>query len=37
VNLTPEAKTMFDDLKNDGLLSKKHIPPSPNQQLLNGD
>jgi LCP family protein required for cell wall assembly len=36
VNLTPEAKTMFDDLKNDGLLSKKHIPPSPNQQLLNG-
>ncbi len=37
VNLTAEAKAMFADLKNDGLLSKKNIPPSPNRELLGGD
>jgi LCP family protein required for cell wall assembly len=36
VNLAPDAQTIFDDLKNDGLISKKNIPPSPNQSLLGG-
>jgi LCP family protein required for cell wall assembly len=36
VQLTPEAQALFDDLKQDGLLSKDHIPPSPNQALLGG-
>ena len=37
VQLTPQAETMFADLESDGMLSKKNIPPSPNQQLLDGD
>jgi polyisoprenyl-teichoic acid--peptidoglycan teichoic acid transferase len=36
VNLTSQAKTIFADLKNDGLVSKKNIPPSPNASLLGG-
>jgi LCP family protein required for cell wall assembly len=34
VDLTSQAHAMFDDLAKDGLLAKKNIPPSPNQQLL---
>ena len=37
VQLTPQAETMFADLESDGMLSKKNIPPSPNQQLLDGE
>jgi LCP family protein required for cell wall assembly len=36
VNLTSQAQMIFDDLKNDGLVSKKNIPPSPNRSLLGG-
>jgi LCP family protein required for cell wall assembly len=36
VNLTSEATTIFNDMKNDGLISKKNVPPSPNQSLLGG-
>lgn len=35
VNLTSAATAIFDDLKNDGLVSKKNIPPSPNASLLD--
>jgi LCP family protein required for cell wall assembly len=34
VNLTSQATTIFQDLRNDGLISKKNIPPSPNVSLL---
>ncbi len=34
VNLTSQASAIFTDLKNDGLLAKKNIPPSPNASLL---
>jgi hypothetical protein len=34
VNLSSEAQTIFDDLKKDGLVSKRNIPPSPNASLL---
>jgi polyisoprenyl-teichoic acid--peptidoglycan teichoic acid transferase len=36
VNLTSQATTIFHDLANDGLISKKNVPPSPNQSLLGG-
>jgi polyisoprenyl-teichoic acid--peptidoglycan teichoic acid transferase len=36
VNLTSQATTIFKDLKNDGIVSKKNIPPSPNASLLGG-
>lgn len=36
VNLVSSAQTIYDDMKNDGLVSKKHIPPSPNASLLGG-
>jgi LCP family protein required for cell wall assembly len=34
VNLSSEAQTIFDDMKRDGLVSKRNIPPSPNASLL---
>lgn len=34
VNLSSQAQTIFDDLKKDGLVSKRNIPPSPNASLL---
>ncbi len=34
VNLSSQARTIFDDLKKDGLVSKRNIPPSPNASLL---
>jgi anionic cell wall polymer biosynthesis LytR-Cps2A-Psr (LCP) family protein len=34
VTLSSEAQTIFDDLKKDGLVSKRNIPPSPNASLL---
>ncbi|MEW6059637.1 MAG: LCP family protein [Actinomycetota bacterium] len=34
VNLTADAQTIFQDLRNDGLVLKKNIPPSPNASLL---
>ena len=37
VNLTSEATAIYNDLKNDGLISKGNIPPSPNQQLIGGE
>jgi LCP family protein required for cell wall assembly len=36
VNLSSQAAVIFDDLGKDGLLTKKNIPPSPNQSLLGG-
>ncbi len=36
VNLSASDSTIFQDLKNDGLVAKKHVPPSPNAQLLGG-
>lgn len=36
VNLLPGDKTLYEDLKNDGLVSKKHLPSSPNAALLGG-
>jgi LCP family protein required for cell wall assembly len=37
VNLASGAQAIFDDLKNDGMIAKKNIPPSPNQSLLGGE
>lgn len=34
VTLTSEAQVIFDDMKKDGLVSKRNIPPSPNASLL---
>jgi hypothetical protein len=34
VNLTSDAETIFADMRNDGLVLKKNIPPSPNATLL---
>jgi LCP family protein required for cell wall assembly len=34
VNLSSQAQTIFDDMKRDGLVSKRNIPPSPNASLL---
>ncbi len=34
VSLSGEAQTIFDDMKKDGLVSKRNIPPSPNESLL---
>ncbi|MFB3738182.1 MAG: LCP family protein [Candidatus Velamenicoccus archaeovorus] len=36
VNLTSSDQVIFDDMRNDGLVSKKHVPPSPNAGLLGG-
>lgn len=36
VNLLSSDSLIFDDLKNDGLVSKNHVPPSPNASLLGG-
>ena len=36
VNLTSDAQTIFADMRNDGLVLKKNIPPSPNESLLGG-
>ncbi|HEX9124423.1 MAG TPA: LCP family protein [Actinomycetota bacterium] len=36
VNLTGADQAIFDDMKNDGLVSKKNIPRSPNAGLLGG-
>ena len=36
VNLTSQANAIFADLKKDGIVSKKNIPPSPNASLLGG-
>ncbi len=36
VNLTSQATAIFNDLKNDGIVSKKNIPPSPNASILGG-
>ncbi len=36
VNLSPDAVNIYNDLKNDGIVSKKNIPPSPNASLLGG-
>jgi LCP family protein required for cell wall assembly len=35
VSLSSQAQTIFDDLKKDGLVSKRNIPPSPNASLLH--
>ena len=35
VNLTAQAKTILADVKKDGILSEKNVPPSPNAQLLH--
>jgi len=34
VTLTSQAQTIFDDMRKDGLVSKRNIPPSPNASLL---
>jgi polyisoprenyl-teichoic acid--peptidoglycan teichoic acid transferase len=34
VQLTSQAKTILADVKKDGILSKKNVPPSPNAALL---
>lgn len=36
VNLSPDAVNIYNDMKNDGLVSKKNVPPSPNASLLGG-
>jgi anionic cell wall polymer biosynthesis LytR-Cps2A-Psr (LCP) family protein len=36
VNISPEAQAIFDDMKDDGLVAKKRVPPSPNASLLAG-
>lgn len=36
VNLSSSNSVIYDDLKNDGIVSKKHIPPSPNAGLIGG-
>jgi LCP family protein required for cell wall assembly len=36
VQLTSQATTIFNDLKNDGIVSKKNTPPSPNASILGG-
>ncbi|MGZ4115614.1 MAG: LCP family protein [Actinomycetota bacterium] len=36
VNLTSQATAIFNDLKNDGIVSKKNVPPSPNASILGG-
>ena len=36
VNLTSEAQAIFNDMKDDGLVARKRIPPSPNASLLAG-
>jgi LCP family protein required for cell wall assembly len=36
VNLTAEAQAIFQDMRDDGLVSKKNVPPSPNASLLGG-
>lgn len=36
VNLSADAVNIYNDMKNDGLVSKKNVPPSPNQSLLGG-
>lgn len=36
VNITSEAQAIFDDMKDDGLVARKRIPPSPNASLLGG-
>ncbi len=35
VFISPEAQVIYDDLKNDGLVAKKHVPGSPNASLLD--
>lgn len=34
VNLSSSASAIYNDLKNDGIVSKNHLPPSPNASLL---
>jgi LCP family protein required for cell wall assembly len=34
VNLSSKAGAIFADLKKDGIVSKRNIPPSPNAQIL---
>lgn len=36
VNISSAGSAIFEDLAKDGVLSKKNIPPSPNQSLLGG-
>jgi LCP family protein required for cell wall assembly len=36
VNLPSSDSVIYDDLRFDGIVSKKHIPPSPNASLLGG-
>lgn len=36
VNLSSSASVIYNDMKNDGLVQPKHIPPSPNAALLGG-
>jgi anionic cell wall polymer biosynthesis LytR-Cps2A-Psr (LCP) family protein len=35
VNLSSSAQVIYDDLKNDGLVQRKNVPPSPNASLLD--
>ena len=35
VNLSSQAQTIFNDMRKDGLVSKRNIPPSPNANLLH--
>ena len=34
VQLSPDAQKIFADMKNDGLVSKKNVPESPNANLI---
>jgi LCP family protein required for cell wall assembly len=36
VNLSAAAQVIYDDLKDDGLVLRKNVPPSPNASLLGG-
>ena len=36
VNLTSDAQTIFNDLKDDGLVARKRLPSNPNASLLGG-
>jgi LCP family protein required for cell wall assembly len=36
VNLTSDAQAIFNDLKDDGLVARKRLPPNPNASLLGG-
>jgi LCP family protein required for cell wall assembly len=36
VNVSAAAQVIYDDLKDDGLVLRKNVPPSPNASLLGG-